>query len=131
MTITTWSNRVSAEATRRREMTPPRTAYDDDGNPVKVRTGRLLRRLPNETHKEAASRHFMNARNDLWEVGHLDVTAEMMKGVTESGQGKVTTALGRGLGGMIGVVGDLMQGVGRTLTAGVHALAGVFESVRG
>ena len=36
-----------------------------------------------------------------------------------------------GLAAMHLMVGDVMQGVGRTLTAGVHALAGVFESVRG
>lgn len=130
MTITTWSNRVSAEAARRRAQTPEVTAHDDDGVPVKVRAGRMLRTLPGETHKEAAARHFNNARNDLWEAGHLDVTAELMKGPMGTDT-KFERASGRVLGGFIGVVGDALQGVGRTLTAGVHALAGLLSAVRG
>jgi hypothetical protein len=130
MTITAWAHRTSLEATRRRELTPLRTAHDDDGHPAEARVERWLRKLPGETHKEAAARHFDNARNDLWEVGHLDVTAEMIKGV-EGTEGKATRALGYGLGGFLGVVGDLMQGAGRLLTAGAHGLAGVFSSIRG
>lgn len=129
MTITTWSNRVSAEAARRRAQTPHVTAHDDDGVPVEVRAGRMLRKLPWETHKEAAARHFNNAKNDLWEAGHLDVTAEMMKGVADA-DSKFERRSGRVLGGFIGLVGDALQGVGRTLTAGVHALAGLVSSVR-
>jgi hypothetical protein len=128
MGIQAWANRVNAEANRRREETPLKPVWDDDGHQAPAeRVGRSLLRLPGETRAQTAQRQLQNMKNDLWEAVHPDMTALFAAddGASRPGNGPVTNAVGKGLGWIIGAAADVMQApmrVGTALARGASAL---------
>ncbi|MFZ5468117.1 MAG: hypothetical protein ACOZIN_01660 [Myxococcota bacterium] len=135
MAISNWVKRTVAESERRRAQTPVGWATDDQGGPaVPFRWGRALRKLPRETRQAAANRQLNNARNDLWEASHLDLTATILdieSRAVRPGEGPVGKAAAVGFAAVTGGVADTFQVVWRTLTAGVRGTAALYHKALG
>ncbi|MBI4816699.1 MAG: hypothetical protein HY791_10600 [Deltaproteobacteria bacterium] len=100
---------------------------DDDGNPVAVREGRRLARIPGESHADAFQRATMNARTDLWRAGAPDILALFLRDHVTA---NAVDLPGAALASIVGAAGDLMQGAGRLGSAGAYGIAALYHRAR-